>query len=983
MMTNNSAMLRRFFRGGAAIGALSLAMGAATAQTPPAAAPDAPAPVETTKPAEAAPASGEKVVITGSRIAKDVYTSSSPITVITAESAQLEGLVDTAEILQGSSIANGSVQINNQFGGFVVEGGVGINSVSLRGLGAQRSLVLLNGQRPGPSGTRGQVGAFDLNVIPDSIISRVEILKDGASSIYGSDAVAGVANVITRSSIAKPELTMQVNRPEEQGGAAFSLNGGIGFDFDWGGTLMVAAEYEKRDRLTNGDRSWSRCAQDLVFDPATGQRLDRIDRSVLANTSLGGCNSTNVYFNTILASNGQRYVPSPDGITSGPFAGYRPRANRTFANSPTGFAYFEDVLNSEKYLDADVLSGVQRASVYGKYDMDVLGMQWTTEGLFTRRETESREIRQFFPFVGGAAYYDVPGSFTSPLGAFSWTQPVTVWPLNTDVNVDYYYINSKLKGDFGDTGILSTWTWEANASYTQSEGEYIQNNILNEYAGDANYPRANGLYYGPTYNPFSADFLSGNYSSDVYNLLTSIDRGTTSYTQSVVSAVATGDIFSLPAGDVGLAVGAEYRAFEIDDTPSLNAQQRKLWGISSALPTRGEDNVSEAFVELDVPLLKGVPFIEELTFNGSARAFDYDSYGSDSVWKAGLNWQVTPSIRVRGTKGTSYRAPALYELYLGNQTSFAAQTSIDPCSDWGNSTNTNLRTNCAAAGVPSTYIASGSSAEVVTGGGKGVLSAETSEASTLGFIFTPSFINLSVAIDYFDITIFDQVAQLGAGSIVSGCYAAPVYPNAFCDLLTRAPASSARANQILTVNDSYVNVNQQATHGIDIAVRYEHEFDFGNLVVDVNATNTQEDVNRLFAPTRVSGFNTNDFNGSIGDPEWTGDAQFSLRRGDMTYSWFVDYVGETDNSVFYAETVAYQGRTARRLLRTEQYFTHDLSVRWRGDNVTVTGGVANVFNAQPPIISANVGSRLGNAPIYGTQYDLLGRTMFLRVGTQF
>ena len=294
MMTNNSAMLRRFFRGGAAIGALSLAMGAATAQTPPAAAPDAPAPVETTKPAEAAPASGEKVVITGSRIAKDVYTSSSPITVITAESAQLEGLVDTAEILQGSSIANGSVQINNQFGGFVVEGGVGINSVSLRGLGAQRSLVLLNGQRPGPSGTRGQVGAFDLNVIPDSIISRVEILKDGASSIYGSDAVAGVANVITRSSIAKPELTMQVNRPEEQGGAAFSLNGGIGFDFDWGGTLMVAAEYEKRDRLTNGDRSWSRCAQDLVFDPATGQRLDRIDRSVLANTSLGGCNSTNV-----------------------------------------------------------------------------------------------------------------------------------------------------------------------------------------------------------------------------------------------------------------------------------------------------------------------------------------------------------------------------------------------------------------------------------------------------------------------------------------------------------------------------------------------------------------------------------------------------------------------------------------------------------------------------------------------------------------
>jgi iron complex outermembrane receptor protein len=209
-MSNTSASLRKLFHGSAAFGALSLAMGAAVAQTPTSDQP--PATVDTTTPAAAEEDDADRVVITGSRIARDAFTSTSPIQVITAEQSTLEGLVDTSELIQGSSIAQGSLQLNNQFGGFVVEGGPGINSVSLRGLGAQRSLVLLNGQRPGPAGVRGQVASFDLQVIPDSIISRVEILKDGASSVYGSDAVAGVVNIITRSSVDAPETQHPVQR---------------------------------------------------------------------------------------------------------------------------------------------------------------------------------------------------------------------------------------------------------------------------------------------------------------------------------------------------------------------------------------------------------------------------------------------------------------------------------------------------------------------------------------------------------------------------------------------------------------------------------------------------------------------------------------------------------------------------------------------------------------------------------------------------
>jgi len=550
------------------------------------------------------------------------------------------------------------------------------------------------------------------------------------------------------------------------------------------------------------------------------------------------------------------------------------------------------------------------------------------------------------------------------------------------VTVDYYYINSGLNGDF----FLPGWTWQLNASYSMSDGEYRGNEILKETAGDWNYTSpSDGLYHGPNYNPFDPAFLSGNYSQAVFDSLTGYSVGNTTYDQTVVTGVVTGDVFELPAGPLGLAVGAEWRTFEIDDTPDERSQNDEFWGTTSALVTRGEDTVVEGFLEVNVPLLKGVPFFEELTLDGSVRAFEYDSYGSDSVWKAGLNWQVIPSVRLRGTTGTSYRAPALFELFLGNQTGFLSQASIDPCINWGNSSNANIQANCAAAGIPSNYTGLGSSATIISGGGAGVLDAETSEASTLGFIWTPDFIDLSLAIDYFDIAIDDQVAQLGASTILGGCYGAPVFPNAFCSLFTRNPGTTPGAAwNITTVNDSYINVNSQSTRGFDITLRYEHEFNFGDLSVDLSATKTLEDVVNLFDPGLASGFETNDFNGSIGDPEWVGDATIQLRRGDFTYSWFVDYIGPTDNRILgTAEVVAYFGRQGRRIITTDDWLSHDLSVRWRGDNVVITGGVANVFDAQPPTVSTGAAQRLQNYALGGTQYDLRGRTFFLRVGYEF
>jgi iron complex outermembrane receptor protein len=422
------------------------------------------------------------------------------------------------------------------------------------------------------------------------------------------------------------------------------------------------------------------------------------------------------------ALSGARYIPSPQGNTIGPFAGYRPRTNQTYAGG--GQAYYEDVLNDQRFLDSDAIAGVDRLSAYGRYDvtLDFLGgIDWTTEAVFTRREYSSHRVRQFFPQIVSQnfyANYGVAGAFAAPapaggglagntfglgVGPISVTQPITIWPSNTEVNIDYGYINTGFSGDF----LLPGWTWSLNASYSKSDGEYIGNEILAETAGDWNYTSpSDGLYHGPNYNPFDPAFLAGNYSDAVYDLLTGISVGNTTYEQSIVQGVVSGDLFELPAGPLGVAVGAEYRTFEINDVPSEGSQNSEYWGSSSAQITAGEDTVQEAFLEANIPLLKGLPLIEELTFDASTRVFDYDSYGSDSVWKAGLNWQIIPSVRVRGTTGTSYRAPALYELFLQNQTGFLAQTSIDPCINWANSSNPNIQTNCAAAGIPGNYTAS-------------------------------------------------------------------------------------------------------------------------------------------------------------------------------------------------------------------------------------------------------------------------------------
>jgi iron complex outermembrane receptor protein len=992
----------------------------------------------------------ERVVVTGSRLRKNEFTSSSPIQVITSEESTLEGLTDTADILHGASVVAGSQQINNTLTGFVgFDGGPGANTVSLRGLGANRTLVLVNGRRMGPAGTRGQILAVDLNTLPESMIDRIEILKDGGSSIYGSDAVAGVVNVILRKNEEGIVLNGSTNVPFEGGGETYQIDGYWGETFDRG-QIMVAGEYFHRVELTRGDRDYLSCAQDNVSvfsGPLAGQKLDLIDPA----TGVSKC--FNAQVGLAARGSGGLFVPTPGLVAGGGFlpntvpaiAGAQPdvadwrRVGHAFASVNTYFnnlcanavlaalpenafcgsattlaAKKEEIwrasqgvnpFDNPKVRDGSVLSPVTRYSLFAQGSYDVMsGMEAYGEAFFTRRESNQHGFRQFFPVI--------PATHTSnPFGVVS--QPVYYHQSNQWQTVDFYRAVAGIRGEFGDrTPIFDGWSYDLVAQHSRSEGDYTRDFIYNDRVlatqgpgciqaaifsgGDcATLPAAGINWFAPN------AINNGEFTAAEAAFLFDVETGHTTYQQTLLNGSITGDLFQLPAGVVPLAIGFEYREDFLDDTPGVNEQgsnspvdiPTNFWGSSAAGRTIGSDRVREVFAEVSIPIIGGKSFVENLTLDASTRYTDYDSYGADMTYKLGLNYQITPEYRLRGTTGTSFRAPALYEMFLANQTGFLGQAAIDPCINWNLSSDPLIFATCGSLGLELNYDAlPSSSATIITGGGgPGVLSAERSEARTVGFIWTPDWIDFSAAIDYWEFEVNGEVAQFGPRNIVTACHTTPPFGSSpFCSLfqrnLTGDPLTNPNFGNIIFVNDSFVNLDSQISDGLDVTVRYEHEFSFGTFRFDGQATWTFTDEIQVFA----AGGALTEFNGEIIDPDFNANLNFRFDHEDWTFFWATDLVSRASNDEEFGGSVfSWRGFTpvngnVKYKQYAEFYANHDASVRYRADDWSITLGVQNLFDEPPPFISANSGfGRIGNAVAVTGQYDLLGRRGFLTVAKEF
>lgn len=1005
-------------------GASLLALGAAL--TPQAAAQDQ-QPTQAAQPADEVE-EDEEVVVVGSRIRRDEFNSTVPIQVITQEESTRAGFASTTEVLQSNAATNGSAQINNLFGGFVVNGGGGVNTLGLRGFGPTSTLILLNGRRLTPAGSRGAVGAADLNTLPSALVERIEILKDGASSVYGSDAVAGVVNIITRENIDGFILEGQRNFSETAGGdqSRISLSGSAEFG---NLSLIGSLEYYEREAIKYADREFLRCPGDGTRNPVTGAEI--FETSPVTGErlcwNLAYTSSPGVTINTIGTAVRAGWG-GPGAAFTGNFNRWRPAS---FNSDGAGGLLdgFEGVngggvgfANRDQFepemLEGDFVTPVETTNFFiaGQYELPG-NHELYGEVLLSHRESNSIGYRQLSldypnnPLLPAELRLGGPQAPTGLPSVMPTNVPMPAqyavqvrafigWGLYDSVQeVDYVRYVGGLRGDLP---VLDDWRYDFNVYYGRNEGYssfenllvdrvYNSLNIAPAVGGEpANLVRnVNGVDYvcqitltNPGYGcipapALTADMIGGEIPSNWANWVEQIVSSLNIYTETSLSFVIDGPVMELPAGAVQAVFGLEHRFAEIDDTPDFNSVNSNVFAFASSLPTRGEDSVTEVFGEVEVPILQDAPLARSLTLNVSARHTDYESYGADQTYKITGSWEPIDDLLFRYSTGTSYRAPALFEQFLGFNTGFAS-SQADPCNNYGALPPTSqVYINCHAQ-IGNTAFQQLNGVTIFTGGGAATnLFAETSTNETIGVSWRPlrdsgGWGDLSIAADHFSIELSDTVTRWGNSNILARCYTSPnPATEPLCSLVARDALNR------LTVFDLYTNLSSQRSEGWDYGVRYMHDLFDGELTLTANLTqfNVQE---TQFTPE----FAPSDNNGRMFTPEMSGDFAANYTRGPWTvhygFTWVqgMDDYGDNGKNPF----------TSIEDLNTPDYFLHNTSVQYEAETWQLTLGVRNLLDEQPPTIWSGdtvvAGAAHGAVPLF-SGYDPVGRQFFANVSTRF
>jgi outer membrane receptor protein involved in Fe transport len=931
------------------------------------------------------------ILIVGSRIRRDVYNSASPVQVITREESTLAGFVSTTEALQGTAVTGGTSQINNAFGGFVTDGGPGANTLSLRGLGATRSLLLLNGRRVAPAGTRGAVGSGDLNVLPNAIIDRIEILKDGASSIYGSDAVAGVVNIVTKKRVNGATVEGQFSPTHDGGGESFRLSFVLGLTGDRY-SVSASFDYIQRNDLTLADRDWTQCNTDFRRTatnrmPGSGDFIDPLTGKPKCYP-ITGTGSNGVTINTI--GTAARAGVGAAGSVGTVFNRWRPNSAIT-----TGLVGYEGVgggsnnLNvrdtfDPRTLNRSLISPVKSYNgfIQGSYDLQALGnAEFYWEVLGSKRESQQTGFRQLsldYPVNSPL----LPSTLQN-IGTFLPAQPTSNGlPIGvrafigfgndkSSQSVDFYKVSAGVRGDFP----VSDWKYDLYASGSWSDASYTFQSFLTDRIAQSFRNCTGGtIDQGCVSAPaLSSAVIGGTLPQAWRNFVFLPVTGNTKYDEKVLSFGLDGSLFALPYGNVQGAFGLEYRTASINDVPPIDSQRGNLFNLTSAAITQGSDSVWEAYGEVEVPILANMPFAEQLTVNGSARYTEYESYGGDWTYKVSGIYSPFKWLSFRGSYGTSYRAPALFEQFLGSTSGFLNQNN-DPCNQY--QADGSIRAaNCASEGLAPGFQPTQSITVLTKGGADAGLSAETSTNLTLGAILQPDFGpkwgSLQLAVDYYEIEVSNGVSRAGATNILSLCYDDPDFRagGSFCRLVSDREPGTNR----LIVSDSYVNLATDKVRGIDYNLRYTRNLGPGELRLNALVTQYLEQASKLFADDPLD-----DVNGTIGAPEFTGtfDATYTYRKWQFRYG--VEWIDGMDSTDYFGLDPA----TTPFDFKVGDYFTHNIAVRYRADKFEVTAGVRNLTDKEPPMISSGAYNRVGNAPLY-SGYDYVGRRYFVNLSKSF
>ena len=995
----------------------------------------------------------EEIVVTGSRIKRDAFTSPSPIQVLDVDAGRKIGVSSISDLLQRATVSNGEqidASINTAATNFNATeapptGGVGSTSINLRGLGPERTLVLLNGRRLGSTGVRGAPAQPDIAMIPFAMVERAEVLTEGVSAVYGADAVSGVVNVILREEFDGFEVILNGESPQDPGGeiAQVSMIAGVTSDR---GSFQFAAEAYSRSRVVTRDRDFARCFRDI--DVRVDGSIESICRSGFFDN-----NGFRSDFSLAFYTPGQSNIGVPNW-SDGSALPWNPSNALVADPGPSGgrFPYIDFYNDQDERRNSDLVGELKRFSVVstGKFSLD----WWSNEEIFFETMYMNNQVfsvagtEQIYPdLLGQIPQEDANGNIIvdgtgapilvdNPLNPFpdDFTPIITLdsIPQHRDVEREQSRFVLGLRGDLGD----SSWNYEGFFSYDRGIGFQAQpillephfelsiHNIRMNAAGEVvcgisgnNSSIGFGFITAEQCVPwdFNREELftggptgEGVFTEEEANFLVGNRTNRTVVEQEMWGVFATGDLFELNGRTVGAAIGAEFRK----DTISSQNDIVGVLGLNAAEnplqegETIGSRDLFEIFGEFNIPIL------DNLDFDGAVRFTDEENFGQETTWRARAAWRPTEYLTVSATHGTSFRAPNLREQFLADQFAGIGGNN-DPCIAANvtqlinNSSDSDPQTvlvinNCIAAGIEFTDAdgngfpdttplgSTGVTTIPIATGGNNTLEAETSETDTFTLKFAQPWSDayeLDIAVSYFDITIEDTVAEPGADFIINGCYADPAFPNQtspFCNLLTRVGTGvNAQANFINFVDVSFINIGEETARGIDLNTRLSFDFFAG---IDLTwATITTKLIEREIETFEPS--DRDDNVGEIGFAEYKFTSTLGLTKGDWSFlmqNRFIDD-GQQDNTDVLtpgAGRFSADGIGSRDVDFIDSVWYTDMSVTYSQDTWGATAGISNAFDEEPPLIHSFEGPNRNNA-VSASGYDFFGRTWFLNVTASF
>ncbi|HEY5851040.1 MAG TPA: TonB-dependent receptor [Lysobacter sp.] len=954
----------------------------------------------------------DRIAVTGSRIKRADIETSQPIFSLSRADISAQGLTSIGDVIQ--NLTAGGSALNSTFN----NGGNGETQVDLRGLGSRRTLVLVNGKRW--VGGTGLGGSVDLNTIPTAAVERIEVLKDGASTIYGSDAIAGVVNVILRQNFEGAEANAYFGQFDKGDGNKQSYDFTIGTSSDRF-TAMLGFGYVKEDPVLAGDRYISK-EPTYTTGNFYGSGTSPDGRFALCR---GGYNPA-----TGVCSGGQTNFNGGAGTFTYDGAGSAPRP----------YVVGQDAYNfaPENYL----LTPQERRSVFGNASLAITD-DVTFKTTITYNQRESAQLLAASPVTLGTTpnipelarqVYISKDSIYNPFGA-------DVSRINRRVNeTGGRRFNQDVRTfamDAAFEGVLhageKTFDWEAGYLYGENKANNTTEGLFNLIAlrqalgpsfRDGSGVARCGTAAQPIPGCVPLNFLggAGSIKPDMLEFSSFTAHDEYKYEQKSYYANIGGELFALLAGQLGFSFGVEHREESGYDSPDALINSGNTTG-NARRATLGSYNLDEAYLELAVPVLADVPFAKLLDFSVATRYSDYSNFGDTLNSKFGFRWKPIDDLLVRGNWSQGFRAPSIDELFAGRGDSFPSLS--DPCNTTSYAVQSSVaQQTCVAQGVPAGgYVQDGDQIRTTVGGNT-KLRPETSESTTFGFVYSPGYVEgLDIALDWWQIKIEDAITTIGAEAIIQQCInSGGIGPT--CDLYTRQ-----RDGNIGTLINTTTNIGGTRVEGYDLTVGYRlPETALGKFSLTWDTTYLAERVADLDgdglygedyqrAPAIGQPLNHDESGNQIGeytdrDNQWRIRSNLATRwqKGDVGATWNVRYFSSQDevcdpryeaNGFAYLCTQSdryigvptdsnsngvWDGVAGGDTIDSRKQSTHhigattyhDASVFWNSPwNATITLGMNNVFDKNPPI------SLQAFANSFDPQYEVPGRFYYMRYAQKF